>query len=107
MDKRILLHSAGLLPKPPTASAEGMRLLLDKFRLSASTEAVNALTLQLECLTGWGTQLVDAELIAPSLGAIVAGFAIHRFRNHDLIPAARLLRLQEYIAASRIVSAKR
>jgi len=104
MDKRILLHSAGLLPKPPTASAEGMRLLLDTFRLSASTEAVDALTLQLECLTGWGTQLIDAELISPSLGAIVAGLAIHRFRNHDLIPAARLLRLQEYIAASRIVA---
>src|SRR5262249_36019938 len=39
-DKRILLHSAGLLPRPRAASAEGMRSLLDKFRLSASAEVI-------------------------------------------------------------------
>src|SRR6266704_2337619 len=66
MDKRILLYSAGILPRPPTASADGVRVLLDKFRLSASAEVIDALTLQLECLTGWGTRLVDAELIPPS-----------------------------------------
>jgi hypothetical protein len=77
---------------------------LDKFRLSASAEVIDALTLQLECLTGWGTRLVDAELIAPSLGEILAGFAVQRLRNYDLIPAARLLRLQEYLVASRIIA---
>ena len=104
MDKRILLCSAGILPRPPTASADGVRVLLDKFRLSASAEVIDALTLQLECLTGWGTRLVDAELIAPSLGEILAGFAVQRLRNYDLIPAARLLRLQEYLVASRIIA---
>jgi hypothetical protein len=100
MDKRILLFSAGILPRSPTASADGVRMLLDKFRLSASAGLVDALTLQLEYLTGWGTRIVDAELVAPSVGEIIAGFAVHRFRNHDLIAAARLLRLQEYLAAS-------
>ncbi len=104
MDKRILLYSAGILPRPPTASADGVRVLLDKFRLSASAEVIDALTLQLECLTGWGTRLVDAELIPPSLGEILAGFAVQRLRNYDLIPAARLLRLQEYLVASRIMA---
>ena len=104
MDKRILLYSAGILPRPPAASADGVRVLLDKFRLSAPAEVIDALALQLECLTGWGTRLVDAELIAPSLGEIIAGFAVQRLRNYDLIPAARLLRLQEYLEASRIVA---
>lgn len=104
MDKRILLYSAGILPRPPTVSAAGMRALLDEFRLSASAEVIDALILQLECLTGWGTRLVDAELIAPSLADILAGFAVQRLRNYDLIPAARLLRLQEYLAASRITA---
>jgi hypothetical protein len=103
MDKRILLYSAGILPRPPAASADGMRVL-DNFRLSASAEVIDALTLQLECLTGWGTRLIDAELIAPSLGEIIAGFAVQRLRNYDLIAAARLLRLQEYLEASRIIT---
>ena len=64
MDKRILLHSAGVLPSPPTSVC---RRACDcgwtSFRLSASTEVVDALTLQLECLTGWGTRLVDVELV--------------------------------------------
>jgi len=104
MDKRILLYSANILPRPPTVSADGVRVLLDNFRLSASTEVIDALTLQLECLTGWGTRLVDAEIIAPSLGEIFAGFAVQRLRNYDLISAARLIRLQEYLAASRIIA---
>lgn len=104
MDKRILLHSAGLVPRPRAASADGMRSLLDKFRLSASAEVVDELTLQLECLTGWGTQLVDAEQIPPSLGEILGGFAVHRFRNHEIIPAARLLRANQYIAASCVAA---
>jgi len=103
MDKRILLYSAGILPRSPTVSADGVRVLLDKFSLSASTEVIDALTLQLECLTGWGTRLVDAGLIAPSLGEILAGFTVQRLRNYDLISAARLLRVQEYLAASRII----
>jgi hypothetical protein len=104
MDKRILLYSAGILPRYPAASADGVRVLLDKFRLSASSEVIDALTLQLECLTGWGTRLVDAELIAPSLGEILAGFTVRSLRNYDLIPAARLLRLHEYLATSRIIA---
>ncbi len=104
MDKRILLYSAGILPKPPTASADGVRVLLDKFRLSASAEVVESLILQLECLTGCGTRLVDAELITPSLGEILAGFAAQRLHNYDLISAARLLRLLEYLVAGRIVA---
>ncbi len=102
MDKRILLYSAGILPKPPAASADGVRVLLDKFRLSASNEEIDALILQLECLTGWGTQLIDDALIAPSLGEILAGLIVHRLRNYDLISAARLLRLQKYLASSRM-----
>ena len=43
------------LPRPPTASADGVRLLLDEFRLSASAELIDALILQLECLTGCDT----------------------------------------------------
>jgi hypothetical protein len=104
MDKRILLYSAGILPRPPTASADGLRALLGNFRLSASTEVVDALTLQLECLTGWGTRLVDAEIVAPWLGEVFAGLAVQRLRNYDLISATRLLRLHEYLAASRIVA---
>jgi len=106
MDKRILLYSAGILPRPPAASADGVRVLLDNFRLSASAEVIDALTLQLECLTGWGTRLVDTELIAPSLGEIIAGFAVDRLRNYDLIPAARLLRLHQYLEANRIIATR-
>ena len=101
MDKRILLHSAGILPSPPASSADGMQALLDAFHLSASRDVVEALTLELECLTAWGTHLVDPSLVEPSLGEILAGFSVLRLRNYDLIPAARLLRLQEYLVASR------
>jgi hypothetical protein len=104
MDKRILLYSADILPRPATASADGPRVLLGNFRLSASKEEIDALTLQLECLTGWGTRLINAKVIAPSLGEIFAGFAVQRLRNYDLISAARLLRLQEYLAANRIIA---
>jgi hypothetical protein len=104
MDKRILLYSAGILPRPSTVSADDLRVLLDKFHLSASADVVDALTLQLECLTGWGTRIVHAELIPPSLGEILAGFVVHHLHNYDLIPAARLLRLHEYLGASRIIT---
>jgi hypothetical protein len=103
MDKRILLYSAGLLPRPPTAPADGVQVLLEDLRLSASAEVIDALTLQLECLAGWGTRSIDAELIAASLGDVLAGFAVQRLRNYDLISAARLLRLLEYLAESRIM----
>jgi hypothetical protein len=104
MDKRILLYNVGLLPRPSTVPADGVRELLEDFRLSASAEVIEALTLQLECLSGWGTQLVDADVVAPWLGNMLAGFAVQRLRNYDLISAARLLRLLEYLAASRIIA---
>jgi hypothetical protein len=106
MDKRILLHSAGILPMPSTVSADAVRMLLDKFSLSASAEMIDALILQVECLTGWGTRPVDAELIVPSLREILAGFAVQRLCTNDLIAAARLLRLQEYLGAGRIVEGR-
>lgn len=113
-DKRIILHSAGILPPPPKASADGTRALIGKFRLSAPTEVIDALTLQLEYLTGYGTRLIDTAsistglidtgLITPPLGEILAGLAVHRLRNYELAPAARLLRLHEYLAASHAIA---
>jgi hypothetical protein len=104
MEKRTLLYSAGVLPRPPGVPADGVRVLLNKFRLCASAEVIDGLTLQLECLTGWGTRLVGDEINARSLGEILAGFAVHRLRNYDLISGARLLRLQEYLATDRIIA---
>lgn len=104
MDKRILLHAAGILPKPPAAPVDGMRTLLAKLRLSAPAALVDALTLHLECMTGWGTRPVDSDLITPSLGEVVAGFTVQRLRNNDLVGATRLLRLHEYLAEGRIVA---
>ena len=103
MDKRILLHGAGVLPRPPTLPSDGVRVLSGNFPLSASAEEVDALILQLECLTGWGTRLVDAEVIEPTVGEMLAGFAVQRLRKYDLISATRLLRLLEYLAASRVI----
>jgi hypothetical protein len=101
MEKRILLYSAGVLPRPPAATADGVRVLLNDFRLCASAEVIDALALELECLTGWGTRQVGGEVDAPSLGEILAGFAVHRLRNYDLASAARLVRLQEYLDTDR------
>ena len=106
MDKRILLYCAGILPRPPAASADGVRVLLDKFRLSAPVEVIDALTLQLECLTGWGTRPVNSELLEPSLGEILAGLAVYRLRNYDLIAAARLLRLRLYLESGCITAGR-
>jgi hypothetical protein len=103
MDKRIILHRVGLLSRPRTPSVDGLRVLLENFRLSASAEVIDALTLQLECASAWGTRLVDADHVPRALGDILAGFAVQRLREYDLISAARLLRLLEYLAASEIM----
>jgi hypothetical protein len=104
MDKRILLHSAGILPRPPAQHTDGVRMLLDNFRLSASAEEADTLILQLECLTGWGTRLIDSEVIRPWAGEMLAGFAVQYLRKYDLISAAKLLRLLEHLAASCVVA---
>ena len=99
-DKRMLLYRAGVLPAPQAASIDAIQTLSHRFRLSASAETVEALTLQLECLTGWGARPVDAGIIEPWLGEVISGLVVHRLRNYDLISAARLLRLHGYLAAS-------
>ena len=103
-DKRTLLHHAGILPPPKSPFADSLPMSPDRFRLSASSGEVEALTFQLEYLTGWGTQPVNAGLIEPWLGEFVGGLVVHRLRNYDLISAARLLRLHGYLAASGITS---
>ena len=97
IDKRLILYRAGLLPEPPAAPPDRVRRLFDDFRLSASSEAIDALTLELECLTGWGTRLLDLEVVTRPLGDLLAGLTVQRLRNYDLISAARVLRLREYV----------
>ncbi len=101
-DKRILLHRAGILPGSAVPSVNSTQMMSDQFRLSAPAETVDAMTLQLEYLTGWGTRPVDARLLEPWLGEFVGGLVVQRLRNYDLISAARLLRLHGYLAASGI-----
>lgn len=104
MDKRILLHRAGLLPSLPSPPRDSVRLLLDNFRLSASAQEVDSLILHLECLTGWGTRVIDHEIVKPWVGEMLAGFAVHRLRKHDLISGTRLLRLLGYLASNRVTA---
>ena len=99
MDKRVLLHSAGLLPEPPTPPADVLLSSLKDFRLPAPTAATDALLLRLECMAGWGTRPVDVDAIQPSLRDVLAGFAVQRLRDYDLVEAARLVRLLEYLDA--------
>ncbi len=104
MEKRILLNGVGALPSAETPSADGLRELLKDFTLAAPAGVVDAVTLELECLTGWGTRQVDSQQIAPALGDIMAGFAIQQLRLYELIPAARLMRLVEYLTTSGIMA---
>ncbi len=101
-DKRILLHHARILPAPAAPSVNSTQMMSDQFRLSAPEEAVEAMILHMEYLTGWGTRRVDARLIEPWLGEVVGGLVVQRLRNYDLISAARLLRLHGYLAGSGI-----
>lgn len=103
-DKRILLYFADVLPGRPTNSIDDVPVSLHDLRLSGSTEDVDALTFRMECLTGWGTRQVTSEKIAPALAEMVSGFATQRLRNYDLISAARLLRLHEYLAANQLAA---
>lgn len=101
-DKRMLLYRTGVLPAPQAPSLDSIQTLSHRFRLSASAETIEALTLQLECLTGWGAHPVDAGVIEPWLGEVIGGLVVQRLRNYDLISAARLLRLHGYLAASGV-----
>jgi hypothetical protein len=101
-DKRMLLYRAGVLPAPQAPSLDSIQMLSHRFRLSACADTVDALTVQLECLTGWGAQPVDAGVIEPWLGEVISGLVVQRLRNYDLISAARLLRLHGYLAAGDV-----
>jgi hypothetical protein len=106
MDKRTLLRCAGLLPDLPAPRCDEVRLLLNSLRLSATAQEVDSLLLHLECLTAWGTRVIDPEVVRPWAGEMLAGFAVQQLRKHDLLTATRLLRVLQHLASIGVVASR-
>jgi hypothetical protein len=101
-EKRMLLYCMGILPSPEVYPKDDVRDVLSALSLPVAADQLHRVISLIECLTGWGTWPCGIEAYEPWVDEMVTGLAAHCFKRHDLNGGTRLLRLGEYLAASKV-----
>jgi len=101
-EKRMLLHCMGILPSPDVYPKDEVRDVLTGLSLPVTAGQLYRVIALIECLTGWGTWTRGIEAYEPWVNEMVTGLAVHCFKRNDLNGGTRLLRLSEYLGASKV-----